>query len=105
MQNEAPFFQERSSLIGLFIFVHKLAVELKGKLQDDIPVSALYVKNAIVPQMESMHHVSRSGEKGAHLIYQMGDSWLQYVGTKESMTDELTLNDSKNAIASLMKSM
>jgi len=30
---------------------------------------------------------------------------LQYVGTKESMTDELTLNDSKNAIASLMKSM
>ena len=30
---------------------------------------------------------------------------MQYVGTKESMTDELTLNDSKNAIASLMKSM
>ena len=29
---------------------------------------------------------------------------MQYVGTKESMTDELTLNDSKNAIASLMKS-
>ena len=41
-----PFFQERSSLIGLFILVHKLAVELKGKLQDGIPVSALYVKNA-----------------------------------------------------------
>ena len=59
-----PFFQERSSLIGLSIFVHKLAVELKGKLQDDIPVSALYVKNAIVLQMESMQHVSRSGEKG-----------------------------------------
>ena len=34
-----------------------------------------------------------------------GDSWLQYVGTKESMTDELTLNDSKNAIALLMESM
>ena len=30
---------------------------------------------------------------------------MQYAGTKESMTDELTLNDSKNAIASLMKSM
>ena len=30
---------------------------------------------------------------------------MQYVGAKESMTDELTLNDSKNAIASLMKSM
>ena len=44
--NEAPFFQERSSLIGLSILVHKLAVELKGKLQDGIPVSALYVKNA-----------------------------------------------------------
>ena len=58
------FFQERSSLIGLSILVHKLAVELKGKLQDDIPVSALYVKNAIVLQMESMQHVSRSGEKG-----------------------------------------
>ena len=61
-------------MIGLSIFVHKLAVELKGKLQDDIPVSALYVKNAIVLQMESMQHVSRSGEKGAYLIYQMGDS-------------------------------
>ncbi len=41
-----PFFQERSSLIGLSILVHKLAVERKGKLQDGIPVSALYVKNA-----------------------------------------------------------
>ena len=51
-------------MIGLSILVHKLAVELKGKLQDGIPVSALYVKNAIVLQMESMQHVSRSGEKG-----------------------------------------
>ena len=58
-----PFFQERSSLIGLSILVHKLAVELKGKLQDGIPVSALYVKNAIVLQKESLQHVSCSGEK------------------------------------------
>ena len=99
-----PFFQERSSLIGLFIFVHKLAVELKGKLQDDIPVSALYVKNAIVLQMESLQNEAPFWrERGTSL--RLVDSWLQYVGTKESMTDELTLNDSKNAIASLMKSM
>ena len=41
-----PFSPERSSLMCLPILVHKLAVELKGKLQDGIPVSALYVKNA-----------------------------------------------------------
>ena len=40
------FSPERSSLMCLPILVHKLAVELKGKLQDGIPVSALYVKNA-----------------------------------------------------------
>ena len=38
------------------VLVHKLAVEPKGKLQDGIPVSALYVKNAIVLQMESMQN-------------------------------------------------
>ena len=43
-------------MIGLSILVHKLAVELKGKLQDGIPVSALYVKNAIVLQMESLQN-------------------------------------------------
>ena len=30
----------------LHVLVHKLAVEPKGKLQDGIPVSALYAKNA-----------------------------------------------------------
>lgn len=40
-----PFFQERSSWIGLPIFVHKMAVERKGKLHDGIPVPALYIKN------------------------------------------------------------
>ena len=59
-----PFFQERSSLIGLSILVHKLAVELKGKLQDSSPVSALYVKNSKALQKESMQHVSLSGERG-----------------------------------------
>ena len=40
-----PYFQERSSWIGLPIFVHKMAVERKGKLHDGIPVPALYIKN------------------------------------------------------------
>ncbi|PWL47113.1 MAG: hypothetical protein DBY44_01705 [Veillonellaceae bacterium] len=40
-----PFFQERSSWIGLSIFVHKMAVERKGKLHDGIPVPELYIKN------------------------------------------------------------
>ena len=35
----------------------------------------------------------------------MSVSSYLYVGTKESMTDELMLNDSKNAIALLMESM
>ena len=64
----SPFFQERSNLIGLSILVHKLAVELKGKLQDGIHVSALYVKHAIVLQMESLPNVSRSGEKGGPFV-------------------------------------
>ena len=55
-------------MIGLSILVHKLAVELKGKLQDGIPVSALYVKHAIVLQMESLPNVSRSGEKGGPFV-------------------------------------
>ena len=55
-------------MIGLSILVRKLAVELKSKLQDGIPVFALYVKNAIVLQMESMQHVSRSGEKGGPFV-------------------------------------
>ena len=35
-------------MIGLSALAHKLAAELKGKSQDGIPVSALYVKNAKV---------------------------------------------------------
>ena len=66
-------------MIGLFIFVHKLAVELKGKLQDGIPVSALYVKNAIVLQKESLQHVSCSGEKGGPSAQQMVESRMLYV--------------------------
>ena len=40
-----PFLSRRSSWIGLPIFVHKMAVERKGKLHDGIPVPALYIKN------------------------------------------------------------
>ena len=32
--------------LHVLVHVHKLAVEPKGKLQDGIPVSALYAKNA-----------------------------------------------------------
>ena len=66
-------------MIGLFIFVHKLAVELKGKLQDDIPVSALHVKNTKALKKGSMQHVSRSGEKGGPSAQQMVESRMLYV--------------------------
>ena len=46
------------------VLVHKLAVELKGKSQDSVPVFVLYIKNAKALQMESMQNVSRSGERG-----------------------------------------
>ena len=62
--NGPPFFQERSSFIGLPVLVHKLAVELKGKSQDSVPVFGLYIRNVKALQMERMRNVSRSGEKG-----------------------------------------
>ena len=66
-------------MIGLSALAHKLAAELKGKSQDSIPVSALYVKNAIVLQIESLQNVSRSGEKGGPSATQMVESRILYV--------------------------
>ena len=46
-------------MIGLAILVHKLTVELKGKLQDGIPVSALYVKNALANIFQALKQTIR----------------------------------------------
>ena len=63
-----PFFQERSSLIGLSILVHKLAVELmvNYKIVVLFPHYTLRMRKII---NRSMQHVSLSGRPYPNIVH------------------------------------
>ncbi|MDY3957592.1 MAG: hypothetical protein SOY74_05325, partial [Allisonella histaminiformans] len=84
--NGPPFFQERSSFIGLPVLVHKLAVELKGKSQDSVPVFVLYIKNAKALQMESLQNAAPFWrERGTASRWLVVESRIPYVGIQGSV--------------------
>ena len=67
------------------VLVHKLAVELKGKSQDSVPVFVLYIKNAKALQMESLQNAAPFWrERGTASRWLVVESRFLYVGIRES---------------------